>query len=147
MNLWIRIQNKEQLIKINKDISINDTKKYKKMLNSLNIDVTDSEYDKVDGIDIIRDAFNVDGYMLTTDKLLLGIYKTTERALEVLDEIQNEIKNQYLLKPKETIELPIIESAKNYYEHLNNIDIIVCDDNFEIKPINTNVIIYEMPKE
>ena len=147
MNLWIRIQNKEQLIKINKDISINDTKKYKKMLNSLNIDVTDSEYDKVDGIDIIRDAFNVDGYMLTTDKLLLGIYKTKERALEVLDEIQNEIKNQYLLKPKETIELPIIESAKNYYEHLNNIDIIVCDDNFEIKPINTNVIIYEMPKE
>ena len=133
MDLWIRNQNKEQLIKINKDITITDTKKYKKILNPLNINVTDSEYDKVDGIDIIRDAFNVDGYMLTTDKLLLGIYKTKERALEVLDEIQNEIKNQYLLKPKETIELPIIESAKNYYEHLNNIDIIVCDDNFEIK--------------
>ena len=143
----IRTQNEEQLIKINKDISINDTKKYKKMLNFLNIDVTDSEYDKVDGIDIIRDAFNVDGYMLTTDKLLLGIYKTKERAIEVLDEIQNKIKNQYLLKSKETIELSIIESAKNYYEDLNNIDIIVCDDNFEIKPINTNVIIYEMPKE
>ena len=147
MDLWIRSQNEEQLIKINKDITITDTKKYKKILNPLNINVTDSEYDKVDGIDIIRDAVNIEGYILTTDKLLLGKYESEERALEVLDEIQNKINSQYLLKPKKTMEIPIIESAKNYYEELNNINIITCDDNFEIKPINANIMVYEMPKE
>ncbi len=147
MNLWIRSQNKEQLIKINNEITIADTRSIKKMLNPLNIDVTNSEYDKVDGIDIIRDVVNIEGYILATDKLLLGKYESEERALEVLDEIQNKINSQYLLKPKKTMEIPIIESAKNYYEELNNINIITCDDNFEIKPINANVIIYEMPKE
>ena len=89
MDLWIRSQNEEQLIKINKDITITDTKKYKKKLNPLNINVTDSEYDKIDGIDIIRDAVNIEGYILTTDKLLLGKYNSKERALKILDDIQS----------------------------------------------------------
>ena len=76
-----------------------------------------------------------------------GTYKSKERALEVLDEIQNKIKSQYLLKPKTKMELSVLESAKNYYENLNNTDIIICDDNFKIETINTNAIVYEMPKE
>lgn len=79
MDIYIRTQNKEQLIKIQKDITITDAKKYKKMFNIIDADVMSSEYDKVDGIDIIREIASVEGYLLTTDKLLLGTYKTKKR--------------------------------------------------------------------
>ena len=81
------------------------------------------------------------------DDTVLGTYKSKERALEVLDEIQNKIKGIYLLKPETLINTSIIEEAKDYYEKLNNIDIITCDNNFTITPINSNVIVYEIPKE
>ena len=147
MDIYIRTQNKEQLIKIQKDITITDAKKYKKMFNIIDVDVMSSEYDKVDGIDIIREIASVEGYLLTTDKLLLGTYKSKERALEVLDEIQNKIKGIYLLKPETLVNTSTIEQAKDYYEKLNNIDIITYDNNFTILPINSNVIVYEMSEE
>ena len=78
---------------------------------------------------------------------IVGYYASKERALEILDEIQNKIKCQYLLKPKLMMKDSNIEAYKNYCENLNNINILACDNAFEIKPINTNIIIYEMPKE
>ena len=81
------------------------------------------------------------------DVVELGQYKSKERALEVLDEIQNKIKSFYLLKPEILVNTSTIEAAKNYYERLNNIDIITCGNNFTITPINQNIIVYEMPKE
>lgn len=60
MNLWIRSQNKIELTKVN-DIQI---------------------YKASDGFQIIN-------YSENNCVIILGLYKTKERALEVLDEIEN----------------------------------------------------------
>ena len=67
---------------------------------------------------------------------ILGTYKTKERAIEVLDEIQN------LLQP--TIEYkPIVQEEYNpsyKYKHF-----VKVDDNVEIKELST--VVYQMPAE
>lgn len=78
----------------------------------------------------------------------LGTYKTKERALEVLDEIKNKIRGKFLLKQKTILKPETVKSAKEYFEDLNNIDLITGDRNFDIEPINyTDAVIYEMPEE
>lgn len=65
MELWIRSQDKEKLVKI----------------NSL-------QYGEYQGTHYIN------GYCINeVDNIDLGIYATKERAIEVLDEIQNKIKH------------------------------------------------------
>lgn len=67
---------------------------------------------------------------------ILGTYKTKERAIEVLDEIQS------LLQP--TIEYkPIVQEEYNpayTYKHF-----VKVDDNMEIKELST--FVYQMPAE
>ena len=67
---------------------------------------------------------------------ILGTYKTKERALEVLDEIQS------LLQP--TIEYkPIVQEEYNpayTYKHF-----VKVDDNIEIKELST--FVYQMPED
>ena len=70
------------------------------------------------------------------DNIELGTYKTKERAIEVLDEIQS------LLQP--TIEYkPIVQEEYNpayTYKHF-----VKVDDNIEIKELST--FVYQMPAE
>lgn len=66
MNLWVRSQDKENLIPIKNPICVYDNKIVYKESAS---------------------------YIMT-----LAEYKTEERALEVLDEIQNKIKEMYILE-------------------------------------------------
>ncbi len=75
MELWIRSQDREKLLKCN-DIAISNN-----MINE---------------IETIRfKGYKIVGYFdKNTEYEDLGIYKTKERALEVLDEIQN-----YILLP------------------------------------------------
>lgn len=77
----------------------------------------------------------------------LGGYKTEERALQVIDEIQNKMKQQFLLKPTTMMNQKDILGGKNYFEMINDANMIVTDNNFEIEPINSEVIFYQMPKE
>ena len=67
---------------------------------------------------------------------ILGTYKTKERAIEVLDEIQS------LLQP--TIEYkPIVQEEYNpayTYKHF-----VKVDDNIEIKELST--FVYQMPED
>lgn len=128
MDLWIRSQNKEQLLKIERDITITDSEKYKKMFNLLDINIMSSDYDKVDGIDVIRSISNTECYLLTTDKLLLGTYNSKERALEVLDEVQNAILGIIILEDIEEIKLKKYTGSGILSKKSNN-------------------IVYEMPKE
>ena len=69
------------------------------------------------------------------DNIELGTYKTKERAIEVLDEIQS------LLQP--TIEYkPIVQEEYNpsyTYKHF-----VKVDDNIEIKELST--FVYQMPE-
>ncbi len=116
MDLWIRSQDKEVLVKVN-DIAVEMNMIY-------------GYYDK------------------NTEYELLGSYQSKERALEVLDEMQNKIRGKFLLKSKTILKPETTKSAKKYFEDLNNIDLIAGDKNFDIVPINyTDTVIYEMPKE
>lgn len=77
----------------------------------------------------------------------LGEYATKERALEVLDEIQSKLKATFLMKPKNDNYSKYVEDGKRYLEELNDISIVTGDRCFNLEPINSDVYVYEMPKE
>lgn len=99
MNLWIRSQDKEYLGEVSKLFY---------------------SYDEIDDKHLIR-TFVIDN--LRNGIIQLGTYKTKERALEVLDEIQR------LLFPVENI-----QTLERLYAHL---DVTTKYYNF----------VYEMPQE
>ena len=81
-------------------------------------------------------------FFIKNEEYILGKYKTEERALEVLDEIQNIINAKTIIKfqcfvPEERI--------KQVKEAIDKYSIIELPD-YEIKQL-AGVIIYEMPKE
>lgn len=123
MKLWIRSQDKEILCKCD-DIAYRE-------LNKGN----DNECSIV-------------GYFNKNDDYeQLGIYKSKERALEVLDEIQNLMKSQYIVEfddnnnPREQLELT------KWYKDKYTGEFIPQPGFIKIKPINSNTLVYEMPKE
>lgn len=126
MDLWIRSQDKEILVKANALYV---------MENQIWNEVPFYENHKKIGLTI------------TGHNHRLAQYKSKERALEILNEIQNKIKTLLYLKPTCILETNKIEAAKHYYEDLNDKEFITCDNNFEIIPFSTNVIVYEMPEE
>ena len=101
MNVWVRSQNKEDLILIKKPICVYDNKIVYKESAS---------------------------YMMT-----IGKYKTKERAIEVLDEIQKTLKPQLIIKDSGKIIGPfgttIIREGATY----------------ELKELST--FVYQMPAE
>lgn len=103
MKLWVRSQNKEALIKV---------------------DGLRTYYTEISGESVyeIEDCkYNI-----------LGTYKSKERTLEVLDEIQTLLKSKVLLNSGK-----ILESFEDtIYREPNKV---------EIQELNT--IVYEMPKE
>ena len=101
MDLWIRSQDREKLVKVD-DIAINGR-------------VIEGYFDK------------------NTEYEDLGVYKSKERALEVLDEIQN------LLMPKKMIQCVNLEPVINDLVYIPN-------EKVEVTPLS-NIIVYEMPKE
>ena len=113
MNLWVRSQDKTNLVKI-RQISVNYQDNKQIIANYIpEIYENSSCYYE-----------------------LLGTYKTKERAIEILDEIQS------LLQP--TIEYkPIVQEEYNpsyTYKHF-----VKVDDNIEIKELST--FVYQMPAE
>ncbi len=105
MELWIRSQDKESLVKCN---------------NYINYFYDD-----------IEQTYGIGSHGYT-----LGEYKTKERAIEVLDEIQ------MLLQPIIKYE-PIVQEEFNpsyKYKHF-----VKVDDNMEIKELST--FVYQMPAE
>ena len=100
MDLWVRSQNKYRLLKV----------------ESLQI--------------IYNQEDNELPYSINSSYELLGSYKTKERALEILDEIQQMLKN-------ETIETEIKYIDNQVYET----KIIGKPD------ILKNIVVYQMPKQ
>ena len=120
MELWIRSQNKMNLVCV------------------YSLYVIEREFAKNDSIW---------WEIFCNDEISLGLY-LKERALEVLDEIQNKIRGKFLLKQKTILKPETVRSAKVYFEDLNNIDLIAGDTNFDIVPIDyTDAVIYEMPEK
>ena len=85
----------------------------------------------------------------TKEQIRLGKYKTYERAKEVLQDLLQKMNSQkYLLKPKVNVDDEMMQNAKQYFEKINKIELIIDDKNFNIIPIENNeTIIYEMPKQ
>lgn len=117
MELWIRSQNKTILSKAH-DLVIRED----------------------------RNENNETNYFIV-DTYTLGIYKTKERALEVLDEISNKIKKQYLVKVNGLIRPSELEKERIYLEKEYNGEFIMNPPMYDINPLNPNIVYYEMPKE
>lgn len=112
MELWIRSQDREKLLKCN-DIAI---------LNNM---INEKEITRFKGYKIVGK---------NTEYEDLGIYETKERALEVLDEIQN------ILKPTAILDTPDIKCDGNFYNGL-----VFKKYNVEIKELST--FVYQMPEK
>lgn len=77
MELWIRSQDKEILTKVNKRLDIEEIRKE---------------------VSYLKD-FKDNHYLIENEDYILGTYQTKERALEILNEIQDlDIKNNPNIK-------------------------------------------------
>ena len=97
---------------------------------------------KVDNL-LISDGNNAGGtFNIYTNSLpaqnVLGRYKTKERAIEILDEIQN------ILMPKYILNTSSIKPDGDFYEE-NGVIFQKYNANAEIKELST--FVYQMPKE
>ena len=96
---------------------------------------------KVDNL-LISDGYNAGGtFNIYTNSLpaqnVLGRYKTKERAIEILDEIQN------ILMPKYILDSSSIRHDDSWVE--NGIIMQKYNANVEIKELST--FVYQMPAE
>ena len=106
MELWIRSQDKTTLIKVNK------------ICFERNID----------------DEPTIYGYEKYDNYERLVVYKTKERALEILDEIQKLLQPQMILSK---VGKPIAETCDG--------TVYVSPNEYEIKELSC--VVYKMPKE
>ena len=90
---------------------------------------------KVNTIGIVegRDFWSIDENLTVS----FGKYKTKERAIEVLDEIQN------ILRPKYILDSSSIKPAGNFYEE-NGMIFQNYDANAKIEELST--FVYQMPE-
>lgn len=112
MNLWIRSQNKHRLLKVE------------------NLQIIYNQED------------NELPYYINSSYELLGSYKSEERALEVLNDIQNIVNAKTIIKFNAFVSPEHIKRVK---EAISKNSIIESPD-YEIKEL-AGVIVYEMPKE
>lgn len=95
----------------------------------------DSRLSKIEWVNIAE--FNIDGlkgYSIYCNNGWIGEYKTKERALEVLDEIQN------LIMPKLYVKTEPIETIQDAVSN-----IVIQREKSLIEQMD--VIVYQMPKE
>lgn len=108
MELWVRSQDKKHLMKC-------EAIMYEETGTGYGLRAFTKNYD-----------FNIAGY------------KTKERAIEILDEIQD------ILKPKYILDTSSIKPDGNFYEE-NGVIFQKYNANAEIKELST--FVYEMPEE
>ena len=128
MELWIRSQNKEKLVKVN-ELFLYDNN----ILQNEFILNAEPDYSNIS--------------IIANDNYNLGTYKSKERALDILDEISNKIKNQFIVKEKTILKPKELMHHKKWLEYEYNSDFIMQDISCEIQPINSGIVYYEMPEE
>ena len=108
MELWIRSQDKGKLIKAN-NIEISHHYSYKDIQEKYLLPSGSFEYRKVQK----KDKY-IKSVIMCNDEITLGTYKTKERALEVLDEIQDILKPQQYEVPTERETFTTSPNISNY---------------------------------
>lgn len=92
-------------------------------------------------------------YGVMLDGVLIGKYKTKERCIEIVDEIQKEI---YMTNPKNSfILINGYDSSfdedyswlENQLENARQRNFMLSEGDCDIQLLQSNVIVYEMPKE
>lgn len=116
MDLWIRSQDKTKLVKIDNISYLDMSDDYEKEVHSLFNDC----------------------------KGILGVYKTKNRALEVLEEIQNILVGTIIIKSNVLLSPSDQEKLRERFK-IDTLPIIE-QPSYEIKPLQ-NFIVYKMPEE
>lgn len=80
-------------------------------------------------------------------EVLIGYYDTKERAIEIIDEIQEKIKQQLIVKTNTILKPDALERLEKELKSKYSNDFIMQTPFYEITPINNSIIIYEMPQE
>ena len=122
MDLWIRSQDKERLVKIEY------IEYFYKKVHYANEEKPREEH------------HNIGAYISDEQFIVLGKYKTKERALEVLDDIADLIKPKYVIRVDnhEEINNKFLKNKKNDYVSASGVGSVM----------NVNqTLYYEMPKE
>lgn len=132
MELWIRSQDRERLVKIN-NAEIQHHYSYKDAHEKYLLPNGNFEYRNVQK----KDKY-IKSVIMCNDEIFLGEYKTKERALEVLDEIQN------ILKPKYILNASSIKPNGDYYEKNGE---IYQDYSADARIEQLNIYVYEMPEK
>lgn len=114
MDLWIRSQDKEKLLKVGG-------------IQYQNCKLVENETVEANILISFHNSY---------DNEILGEYATKERALEVLDEIQN------ILRPKIKYTQNIKEDLKPEYTYKHFVS-----ESSDIEVIQLNTYVYEMPKD
>ena len=113
MDLWIRSQDRQELIKAN--------------------EITAYQYDEMAGL-------GNDWHIFVRD-YEVGIYKTKERALKILDTIQN------ILQPVLYWHEPEFKSDEFDLQSITNAVSIQCSQKAEFELKQAGQVVYEMPEE
>ena len=103
MELWIRSQDREKLVKIN-NIEKQDHYTYKEVMENY-MPPNAARYEDMQKRKVQKKDKYIKSVIMCNDEICLGAYNTKERALEVLDEIQKILKPQLIIK----------DSGKNYW--------------------------------
>ena len=119
MSLWIRSQDKTELVKV-------EGIKYEKVPVGHSL-LVPYEFG----------VFNV------------GQYESKERALEILNDIQSKLfnSNRVIVQTKYPCHPEDLYKMKMDFEGINEIPAIVHDIGVEVTPMNQEVFIYEMPEK
>lgn len=83
--------------------------------------------------------FSDDEFIVDVNAMYFGSYKTKERAIEVLDEIQRCFKGRTIISPRKMTDYEGIK--KEFFDS----GFIITDGSVDIIP--SDVIVYEIPKE
>ena len=87
MELWVRSQDKDKLVKVN-NIEIQHHYTYKEVVENY-MPPNATRYENMQTRKVQKKDKYIKSVIMCNEEISLGTYKTKERALEVLDEIQN----------------------------------------------------------
>ena len=93
MELWIRSQDREKLVKVN-NIEIQHHYAYKEVVENY-MPPNATRYEDMQTRKVSKKDKYIKSVIMCNDEMFLGEYKSKERALEILEEIQERIKCLY----------------------------------------------------
>lgn len=132
MEVWVRSQDKEQLVKTNDLRYRREEKKKTKPFGDFEEAQLFCDYDIVEKHYIYSDRFDI-----------LGEYPTKERCLEIIDEIQKLLYSDFIIVRNCAVD----ESVAEYLKPTKAIAYQADNKSPSIEYHEKNVVVYEMPKE